>query len=992
MAVEHATIADAVPNGIDLATNAFMLVHGWTAAPLLLELVANFCAPLEGRAMTAAELAAETDAEEGPLAILLRACSVLGYVRFDDRSRSYSLALGPELDELRTVLHPTSEAARGLQELYSEVAPPFHLPSDDAARCLALWEEQRPSWSQCKSRALGVLLDGAVLAPLLVSVTYFSRWDEEGQEHGRENVMDRFDFSKMPPAQRSALGDIFEQLGVGTMNAKGVIMMSSKGAMALQRCYSYYVPLSYAPLMAQISPILFDDAGWGFTDAGTDSFDVEEHVDRILNVVGSGAQHRTLFKDLMRHISAVFKGEAFALQPNFVVDTGCGDGSLLMHIYEHIKQHTPRGKMLDEFPLTMVGVDLNEEPRVTTAVNLSKQGVPHVVISGDVGRPAEIIAALKKKKVDPSRTLHVRSFLDHDRPYIPPVMRIEKESSTARFARTQMADFVHLDKRGKPITALELFASLVEHFERWADALEVSFGLCVLEVMMLDVPTTKRFFNDCVSFPLDIVQCLSRQYMVSAAAFTMGAAMAGLLPADFHAVETYPEQGMYNRMLSQHLVKRPFRLRLAEVADLPSLVHLEELAWPKRMQGSLEVLHRRLEASPTTNLVCELGGRVVAVLYMQRIESLDVLDMVQFMNVSSAHSPAGHLLQLISIAVHPDFAGMNLGRELKEFGLHLARLDSTIDGVIGVTRCSREFQQYDGPMIEYVDAHFSGARTDSTLDFHSSAGAHFVRLVEGFRPEDTDNGGTGVVIAYDIRRALPREVAADAPRSRARPRTKVSSLELVQDIMTSIGYRPNPKDLTKGFFDYGMDSLELVRIRNKLSFALHTELPATLLLDFPTVHDLVERLDQDRALEAEEERAREEAKAPAKALAKALAKSGETIHSFGASEIINVQRRCLSVYAQPIYQKRFTDMAKKCFPDMLKYILAVESILVEVEGPILHELQLIPDLEHKSVQKGRENLMYYMSTYWLAHPDIRDQSQQLLLLTLQDQSWGNNHL
>nr|ADY62524.1 SxtA short isoform precursor [Alexandrium fundyense] len=973
-----------------------MLVHGWTAAPLLLELVANFSAPLEGRAQTAGELAAETGAEEGPLAILLRACSVLGYVRFDAQSRAYSLVPGPELDELRTVLHPASEVARGLQELYSEVAPPFQLPSEDAARCLALWEEQRPSWSQCRSRALGVLLDGAVLAPLLVSVTYSSRWDEEGQEHGRDNVMERFDFSKMLPAQRSALGDIFEQLGVGTMNAKGVIMMSSKGAMALQRCYSYYVPLSYAPLMAQISPILFDDAGWGFTDAGTDSFDdVEEHVDRILNVVGSGAQHRTLFKDMMRHISTVFKGEAFALQPSFVVDTGCGDGSLLIHIYEHIKQHTPRGKVLDQFPLTMVGVDLNEDPRVTTAVNLSKQGVPHVVISGDVGKPAEILAALKKKKVDASRTLHVRSFLDHDRTYIPPVMRIEEESSTARFARTQMADFVHLDKRGKPITALELFASLVEHFERWADALEVSFGLCVLEVMMLDVPTTQRWFNDCVSFPLDFVQCLSRQYMVSAAAFTMGAAMAGLLPADFRAVETYPEHGRYNRMLSQHLVKRPFRLRLAEVADLQSLVHVEELAWPKQMQGSLEVLRRRLEASPTTNLVCELEGRVVAVLYMQRIESLAVLDGVQFMDVSSAHSPRGRLLQLISIAVHPDFAGMNLGRELKEFGLHLARLDSTIERVIGVTRCSKEFRQYDGPMSEYVNAHFSGARTDSTLDFHSSAGAQFVRLVEGFRPEDTDNGGTGVVIAYDIRRALPREAAAGAPPSRPPPRTKVPSLQLVQDVMTSIGYPPNLNDLTKGFFDYGMDSLELVRIRNKLSLALQTELPATLLLDFPTVHDLVERLDQDRAPESdEEEEVREEAKATARApaKAKALAKGGEATQRFGPSEIISVQKRCLNVYAQPIYQKRFTDMAKKCFPDMLKYILAIESILVEVEGPVLQEFQLIQDLEYKSVQRGRENLMYYMSSYWLAHPEIRDQSQQLLLLTLQDQCWGNNHL
>ena len=32
------------------------------------------------------------------------------------------------------------------------------------------------------------------------------------------------------------------------------------------------------------------------------------------------------------------------------------------------------------------------------------------------------------------------------------------------------------------IEPLELFASLVEHMARWGDALEDSFGLCMLEV------------------------------------------------------------------------------------------------------------------------------------------------------------------------------------------------------------------------------------------------------------------------------------------------------------------------------------------------------------------------------------------------------------------------------------------------------------------------------------------------------------------------------
>ena len=36
-------------------------------------------------------------------------------------------------------------------------------------------------------------------------------------------------------------------------------------------------------------------------------------------------------------------------------------------------------------------------------------------------------------------------------------------------------------QEGTAIGALELFASLVEHMARWAEALEDSFGLCMLE-------------------------------------------------------------------------------------------------------------------------------------------------------------------------------------------------------------------------------------------------------------------------------------------------------------------------------------------------------------------------------------------------------------------------------------------------------------------------------------------------------------------------------
>ncbi|CAE8680152.1 unnamed protein product [Polarella glacialis] len=669
-----ASLDAAVAAGIDLNHNAYMLgknitracnallrfllIHGWTAGPLLLEFAAKLAAPLCRGSLTAAQVAAETGAKEGPLAIVLRTCSALGYLDFDPSAGTYSAVQGSELDELLRCLGPDSEASKALSRIYTEACPPFKLPSEQATVCLDAWRQHRPSWKNSKSKVLAILMDGMVLAPLLTSITYFARWDEQGLDLGKDKALERLDFSKLDASSQVLLGEIFEELGVGSITAQGTLSVSSKGSLAIQRVYSYYVPTSYSPLLARFRQVLYEEPGWGFTE-DMDEDEGEIHVERTLNVVGSGAQHQTLFKDLMRHVHEVFAGENFEAQPEFVVDTGCGDGHLLQHIYEHVKNHTPRGKVLDKHPLTMVGVDFNEKSRIATACNLGKHAKLarlSTMVSGSLlyvsfcfYRPSGIMAALKRKKVDPNKSLHVRSFLDHDRPYIAPKNQLEEGSAVAAFAKAQMADFVHLNKEGEPIPATELFASLVEHMARWGDALEGSFGLCMLEVMQLDVPTTKRFMNDCVSFHFDIVQCLSRQYMISAVAFAMGGAMAGLFPTDFKSVQNYPEQGKYCRMMNQHLVRRPYKIRLAELADLPTLEKLEAKAWAQNLCAAGDVLRKRLETSPTSNLVCELNGEVVAVLYMQRVSTLDAVESEKFMQISDSHAPGANILPFHSI-------------------------------------------------------------------------------------------------------------------------------------------------------------------------------------------------------------------------------------------------------------------------------------------------------------------------------------------------------
>ncbi len=68
---------------------------------------------------------------------------------------------------------------------------------------------------------------------------------------------------------------------------------------------------------------------------------------------------------------------------------GCGDGTLLEHLYCVIKTRTLRGAVLDKHPLLVVGADFNKVARRITKQRLRKAGIPgHFVIDGDINRPA----------------------------------------------------------------------------------------------------------------------------------------------------------------------------------------------------------------------------------------------------------------------------------------------------------------------------------------------------------------------------------------------------------------------------------------------------------------------------------------------------------------------------------------------------------------------------------------------------------------------------
>ena len=135
--------------------------------------------------------------------------------------------------------------------------------------------------------------------------------------------------------------------------------------------------------------------------------------------------HNRYFADMMGSgVRRIFDEMPLAEQPAVVADMGCGDGTLLKTIYLYVKENTRRGQRLDAYPLTMCGVDFNTDSLKETGITLTAAGAPHGLMFGDIGDPIPMQTALEAKfGVTRDQVLHVRSFLDHDRPFIPPVQQ-----------------------------------------------------------------------------------------------------------------------------------------------------------------------------------------------------------------------------------------------------------------------------------------------------------------------------------------------------------------------------------------------------------------------------------------------------------------------------------------------------------------------------------------------------------------------------------------
>ncbi len=366
-------------------------------------------------------------------------------------------------------------------------------------------------------------IEGVIAAPIIVMLGVnglFHKYFMEASFRAQE-------YHKNPESFKKIL-DFFSHLG-WFIKKKDTYRFTDEGLFFAKRASAYGVTVSYLPTFIQLDELIFGNPLVLKTDSPDDT---EKHVHREMNVWGSGGAHSTYFKVIDDVIINLFN-KPIDEQPKGILDMGCGNGAFIEHIFDVIDQRTKRGKMLDEYPLFLVGADFNKAALKVTRANLIKADIWAKVIWGDIGRPDLLAKDLKEDyNIELRDLLNVRTFLDHNRIWEAPKTETNRTSKSSGSYAYQ----------GKRISNNLVEDSLLEHLQKWKPYVE-RFGLLMIELHTINPKLTAQNLGKTAATAYDATHGYSDQYIIEVDVFNAIATEAGLKP-DQHHFSRFPNSDL----------------------------------------------------------------------------------------------------------------------------------------------------------------------------------------------------------------------------------------------------------------------------------------------------------------------------------------------------------------------------------------------------------------------------------------------------------------
>lgn len=336
--------------------------------------------------------------------------------------------------------------------------------------------------------------EGCLLAPVLVRLGMDRVLTEQVDQTG-------LDPGSLPYAGplRTVL-DALVKLGWAEF-VNGSYRFTETGRFFTRRASAYGVIVSYLPTFSRLDEMIFGDPNT-LKDHSPDTD--EEHVDRTMNIWGSGGAHANYFRVVDDIVKELFD-RPIDEQPTGILDMGCGNGAFLAHLYRLVTENTLRGTMLDQHPLRLIGVDYNQEALDVTRQNLAEWEVPAEVIWGDIGQPDRLASdLLADHDLKLGDLLNVRTFLDHNRIWeVPPPKHYRRASSSS-------GAFAH---RGVRVSNNELEVNLYHHLKNWSPYVQ-RFGLLIIELHTIPPQLAAANLGSHAATAYDAAHGFSDQYIV----------------------------------------------------------------------------------------------------------------------------------------------------------------------------------------------------------------------------------------------------------------------------------------------------------------------------------------------------------------------------------------------------------------------------------------------------------------------------------------------
>ncbi|MBN8523116.1 MAG: hypothetical protein J0M23_04600 [Rickettsiales bacterium] len=649
-------------------------LHGFILTPVINAFCKNNVFNLLAKSKYSVEdLVNNTNANLGYLGVALNAFESLGWVK---KTEIY-YQLGEDFPDVVIVPECIIKFYNFKFETYFYKTPrkkihPF-LDNLDIKNCLKFLKNT----SFLENDLLSFFLEGAILLPLFFFMKNNLKYLPQDKLVFLDNI---------PNIYLDQLGQLFLVKKLGTVKSK-TLELTNVGAYLINSIQNSGVTLSYRPLLSNIDKLIFDNDPETFKKIKN-----EKHIDRTLNVIGSGSQHKIFFRDfqilLKNFLAAIPENES----PVAIVDMGCGDGSLLKTSYEVVPQKEK---------ITLIGVDFSNDSLKQTSRNL--KGLPYKTMHGNIVDPQRLFQDLYSTGFkDINKIIHIRSFLDHNRPYELPkdILKLRDRLPISYYGR-------YISYNEENIPAHNVVQNLVENFQKWASIVG-DFGLITLEVFSLPPYIVKLYLEETESLHFDTYHGFSKQLLVEAHVYMMAAAEAGLIPNKKN-FRKYPALLPYTRISLQHFFPKSFIIRHPCLTDINKLINMQTIEGSPLSLSSKEIRHF-LNKYPEEQYIIEKDKEIACAIYTQRI-----IEGNLYMNkntIKEIYSPHGEIIILVCFQVNPLY--QELIHDLLSFVIHNSFIKNGIKKVITLMKwkdsdtevlnqCSgikTDIQKFSNPLIK----------------------------------------------------------------------------------------------------------------------------------------------------------------------------------------------------------------------------------------------------------------------------------------------------